>query len=266
MSAPKKSMLNAFQEGVREIFSNSAKTSLDAISTMRSNTSGQATTSSEAATAALEKAEAIATLVEAKQKEILVLQNAAETLERQREEEAAAAETAKRDAEKVFAASKAAAEQKEATDAAERARKAADDDAANKAAIDGKIKEIDDAKKELLSLARQANVQASAAAEMANAASKEKMANYAGKNSGKLPVTTNATKNILSKLPVLLAKAAANGSSAVAAAAPKVNNGSGSASASAAANGSAAAASFNGGRRRKTRRRRAAKKRGTKRR
>jgi hypothetical protein len=247
VAAAPPSMFNSFKANVGKLFSGKSANSLAGISQMRGNTSGQAATSAADAVKALDDAKALAVKVTAKETEIAALKTEAEAQKKERDDAAAAAVAAAKTAADKFAADQAAAvaafeEQKKAAEAAEASAEAARQaaaaaaDEANKAKIEETLAEIKQAKEDLLALARQANVQANAASEMAKLASDKKMANYAQNQANSVNGTaTNAIKKGL-------------GARLAAAAAPAVQ----------------------GGRRRplrKTRRvRRAAKKHGTKRR
>lgn len=229
--AAQSSMFNSFKANVGKLFSDKSANSLKGILEMRGNTSGQASTSAANAKAALNAATALAGKVEAKEKEIDALKVQADQQKSERDGAAAAAKTAIEEAAAKFAEEQAARESAEAAAAAEREAKAAAADAENKAKIEATLAEIKKAKEDLLALARQANVQANAASEMAAAAAKKKMANYAQNQANS--VNGSATKAIRNGLPARL--------------------------------NAAKAAPVQGGRRHKTHRR-AAKKRGTKRR
>ena len=244
-AAAQPSMFNSFKANVGKLFSGTSANSLAGISKMRGNTSGQATTSAADAVKALEAASALAGKVQEKETEIAALKTAAEAQKQARDNAAAAVATAAKAAADKFEADQAAAAaayaadkkaKEEAEAEAEAARQAAAkaEDDANQAKIKETLDEIKMAKEDLLALARQANVQANAASEMAKLASDKKMANYAQNRQNS--VNGKATNAIANGLGERLRVAAA----------PAVQ----------------------GGRRplRKTRRRRAAKKRGTKRR
>ena len=243
--AAQSSMFNSFKANVGKLFSGESATSLAGISKMRGNTSGQATTSAADAVKALDAAKALAEKVTAKELYIAGLKKTADEQKKARDDAAAvAAAAAKAAADKfevdraaaaaAYAAEKKAAEEAEVAEEAARQAAAATADADNQAKIEATLAEIKKAKEDLLALARQANVQAEAASEMAKLASDKKMANYAQNQQNRVNgKATNAIKNGLE-------------ARLTAARAPAVQ----------------------GGRRplRNTRRRRAAKKQGTKRR
>jgi len=199
---PSGSMFNSFKANVGKLFSQKSKNSLEGISKMRGNTSGQASTSATDAAAALAAAKGLADKVSAKEKEIDELKAKAEEQKAAKDAEAAKAKDAIAAAAAAFAAEQEAREKAEAEAEAKRKEEAAAADAANKAKIDETLAEIKQAKEDLLALARQANVQANAASEMASEAAKKKMANYAQNQANN--VNGSATKAIANGLPARL--------------------------------------------------------------
>lgn len=199
---PAGSMFNSFKENVGKLFSQKSKNSLEGISKMRGNTSGQASTSAADAAAALAAAKGLADKVAAKEKEIDELKQKAEEQKAARDQAATKAKDEIAAAAAAFAAEQAAREKAEAEAEAKRKEEADAADAANKAKIDETLAEIKQAKEDLLALARQANVQANAASEMASEAAKKKMANYAQNQDNS--VNGSATKAIANGLQARL--------------------------------------------------------------
>jgi len=223
-AAASPSMFNTFTANVGKLFSGESATSLAGISKMRGNTSGQASTSAADAKAALNAATALAGKVQDKEVYIEDLKRKANEQKQERDNAAAAAATAAKVAADQFekeqakaaaeyAADKQAKEKEEADAAAARQVAAKADDDTNQAAIEATLAEIKQAKEDLLALARQANVQANAASEMAKLASDKKMANYAQNQQNRVNgKATNAIKNGLGeKLRVAAAPAVQGG-------------------------------------------------------
>lgn len=201
------SMFNSFKANVGKLFSNQSASSLAGISKMRGNTSGQAATSAADAVKALDDAKLLANKVTAKETEIAALKAEAEEQKKARDAAADQFAADQAAAVKAFEEQKRAAEETEAKAAAARQAAADTADADNKAKIDATLAEIKQAKEDLLALARQANVQANAASEMAKLASDKRMANYAKNQANS--VNGTATNTIKNGLDARLAAAAA---------------------------------------------------------